>query len=87
VICQRALVLVRWEDADSSSTRVLTEAGDEYHKPVIMETVGWLLKNDPRGVSVVCEAFLDEGVRSYRGHTFIPRGMVLAVRTLRKGAK
>jgi hypothetical protein len=54
---------------------------------VIMETVGWLLKNDPRGVSVVCEAFLDEGVRSYRGHTFIPRGMVLAVRTLRKGAK
>lgn len=80
---KKPLVLVRWNDATGSLTKNLTEAQDEYHHPQVMETVGWLLRSDRRGVSVVNEVTLDEGVLTYRGHTFIPRGMVVTVKRLK----
>lgn len=73
------LVSVRWADAHASaaSSLTLTDVGD-VHKPSIMETTGWLLKDDEVGISLAYERSLDEGDESFRGYTFIPRGMVLA---------
>lgn len=79
----KPLVLVRWNDATGSLTKNLTEADDSYHKPEVMQTVGWLLRSDTRGVSICNEVYLDDGVPHYRGHTFVPRGMVVTVKRLK----
>jgi hypothetical protein len=77
VITDLPLVIVRWDDAQSSSVKVITENDPvtNYHAPAVMETLGWLLRDDEKGVSIANEVYRDEGVRHYRGHTFIPRGM------------
>lgn len=68
------LVLVTWNDAQSSATRIYTKARD--HAPTVMYTIGWLMDRDEAGVSVCCERFLEDGEWNYRGHTFIPAGML-----------
>ena len=83
----KPLVIVRWNDADSSSIKILTETEQDYHKPVEMQTVGWLLKKDKKGVSVVNEVFQENGVPQYRGHTFVPHGMVISIETVRKASR
>jgi hypothetical protein len=46
------------------------------HAPKVMTTRGWLLKEDEIGVSVATEKSTEDGIDHYRGHTFIPKGMV-----------
>jgi hypothetical protein len=74
------LVLVAWNDAAGSTTKIYDEVRD--HVPTVMQTIGWLLKADAVGVSIACECYTDEGIDVYRGHTFIPLGMLVSVTKL-----
>ena len=71
------LVTVTWHDAQANATREYAKARD--HAPVVMYTVGWLMDDDEIGVSVCCERFHEDGQWSYRGHTFVPKGMVVKI--------
>jgi hypothetical protein len=68
-------VIVVWDDAHGSATTDVT-IEDLDHKPIVMTTVGWLLRQDERGISVANERCEEGGKTVYRGHTFIPRAMV-----------
>ncbi len=68
------LVLVEWDDAWADATTAVTEkdVGDS-HRAEVIRTLGWLLRDDEIGISVAAEYCADG---SYRGRSFIPRGMV-----------
>lgn len=74
------LVCVTWNDAAGTATRIFDAHRD--HAPTVMHTVGWLLKQDRAGVSVACERWMEDGQWAYRGHTFIPRQIVVSVSRL-----
>lgn len=76
----KPLVLVTWNDAQASATKEYSKARD--HKPAVMTTVGYLLDRDDVGVSICCERFFEDDEWAYRGHTFIPAGMVVSVDVL-----
>ena len=69
---------VTWDDAwadgvdDTSLDKVY-----EKHKPVPLETRGWLGLDNEAGVSLFPERQKDQS--SYRGRTFIPRGMIVSI--------
>lgn len=71
-------VTVTWEDAwaDGVDDTPLDKV-HEKHRPIVMETRGWLALEDERGVSVFYERTGDRA--SYRGRTFILRGMILKI--------
>lgn len=74
------LVTVKWDDAwgDAHESVSPSDVGEK-HKPTLMETVGWLLKDDDSGVSLFNERCLDQGDGSYRGRTFIPKAMIVSI--------
>lgn len=78
------LVAVYWDDAHGNGPEWSDDISpqDLDHKPTPMVSVGWLLRDDDWGVSLACE---QSGEDSYRGHTFVIRANVVAVRMLRKG--
>ena len=70
------LVLVKWNDANVDGDDIVTlENVDAFHKPTIVNTLGWLLKSDEVGVTLVNE-YYDE---LFRGRTFIYRPMIISV--------
>jgi hypothetical protein len=70
------LVLVIWNDANTGGDdAVTTENLESYHKPTVVHTLGWLLKSDDKGVTLVNE-YYDS---TYRGRTFIYRPMIISV--------
>ena len=70
------LVLVTWKDANVGGDDVVTpENVSAYHKPTVVSTLGWLLKEDEEGVTLVNE-FYDE---FFRGRTFIYRPMIVSI--------
>jgi hypothetical protein len=74
------LVVVVWDDAwKSATTDVTVKDVTDHHKAAVMQTLGWLLKEDATGVSVANERCMDDGDEAYRGVTFIPRGMVRSI--------
>lgn len=74
----KQIVIVVWDDAHGNAHREVTE--DELpHRPIIMKTLGWLLRDDATGVSVANELAYDADSQCYRGHSFIPRGMIRSV--------
>ena len=68
----------RWTDAwgDPAGDATFENVRDK-HKPAQMQTVGWLLWEDEIGVSIFNERDTEDG--SYRGRTFIPKGMVQTI--------
>lgn len=70
------LVIVQWDDAWTNEMGVTVEDVRSSHKPMPVQTIGWLLLDDEVGVSLANEHF-DDG--SYRGRTFILRSMVRAM--------
>lgn len=83
------LVKVRWNDAWVSGTEPINlEEVHLKHRAMQMTTLGWLLFEDEDGVSVANENYIDDdGLDTYRGRTFIPRGMILEVVPLEKQRK
>lgn len=79
---------VVWWDAwaDGSDIATLNDA-HEKHKATLMETLGWLLVSDEKGVSIFNERCLDKGDESYRSRTFIPRAMIQSVTPVIKPRK
>lgn len=66
----KRLVLVNWTDANTGSEDVVTKDNiDSLHKPTIVHTLGWAMKEDDVGITV-CTEYYDE---AFRGRTFIPR--------------
>jgi hypothetical protein len=72
---KHSVAIVVWDDAHGSATKDVTEK-ELPHGPVTMTTMGWILREDDIGISIACERFGDEGVDYYRGHTFIPHGLI-----------
>lgn len=71
-------VQCRWLDAWADPVDdVSIEKTFEKHKPLEMETRGWLLLEDEIGVSLFVERTADQS--SYRGRTFIPKGMIKSI--------
>lgn len=83
------IVKVCWRDAWVSGTEPINlEEVHLKHRPMLMTTLGWLLMEDEDGVSVANEQYVDDdGLETYRGRTFIPRGMVISVEPMRKPKK
>lgn len=70
---------VIWEDARGSGIEAVSTK-DLPHKPCLMETRGWILRDDEAGVSICNERYLDPDDSDYfRGHTFILRSMIRSV--------
>jgi hypothetical protein len=75
---QPRFVNVVWNDAWADGVDDSTlEKVHEKHHPMVMETRGWLGLDDDIGVSLFSERTNDQV--SYRGRTFIPRGMIISV--------
>lgn len=70
----RPLVIVTWIDA------VQHGEGDTAakHKGVAMVTIGWKLKYDDRGISLIQE-YMKNSTDEWRNENFIPSGMILEV--------
>lgn len=72
------LVLCSWADAWVRAEESVTLADvAATHKPAIIHTLGYLLRDDEVGISIANE-FYDEDA-TYRGRTFIPRAMIISV--------
>ena len=52
-------------------------AEDIPHKSTVVETLGYLMKDNEEGVSVAGERFPETA--DVRNYTFIPRGMIISV--------
>lgn len=79
------LVIVTWNDAwGNAHEDVNPQDVAEGHKPTVMQTVGWLLREDDLGVSLFVERAV-EG--SYRGRTFIPKAMIKEIKPVIKPRK
>lgn len=69
--------IVVWDDAHGSALEDVTlESIQNEHNPLIMTSVGWLLAEDEKGVSIANERYVYDGRERYRGHSFIPRSLV-----------
>lgn len=75
------LVLIKWDDAWADTDNFSTLHGmQQTHKPMVIQSLGWLLQDDEVGISICNERSTDEeGHETYRGRTFIPRGMIRSV--------
>jgi len=77
-------VLVEWDDAHSATDDVYTIDGIDDHQPMQMRSRGLLLRDDDVGLTLSSEDYQDNGEQYFRGHQFIPRGMVRQVTVLSK---
>lgn len=66
------VVRVKWTDAHGNALSVY-ESHEVPHAPAIVWTYGVLIREDEIGVTIANEVF-EAG--SFRGVTFIPRGMI-----------
>lgn len=78
----KELVSVKWLDAHGTSITAYAEH-EIPHAAYEVTTYGLLLREDDSGVSVAAEVCSDN---TYRGVTFIPKGMIVEVHRL-SGAK
>lgn len=70
------LVMVAWNDANfDHDTAVTLETVGDLHKPTVVTTLGWVLRHDTVGITLVNE-FFDS---TYRGRTFIHAPMIISV--------
>lgn len=77
------LVILTWKDAHAGGHEQY-DLSSVPHSPLIIQTIGWLLKDDMEGVSIASE-MLEGG--AYRSYTFVPRGMVVNVSPVIKTRK
>lgn len=77
----RQFVIVLWNDAWMDATEPVTLVDVESkHRPLLVKTFGWLLKDDEVGVTLASERYLDNSEHDvFRAATFIPRAMIQSV--------
>lgn len=84
-------VAVTWGDAYSldATAYVAPKEARKYHRPMVSVTTGWLIIRDLHGVTIMGERQedLENGGYLYRGHTFIPAGMIKSIRIVRGARK
>lgn len=82
------LVKLVWKDAwaDLHEQVSVADVGEK-HKATLMETVGWLLRNDDVGASLFNERCLDQGDGTYRGRTFVLKTMIVSIIPVTKPRK
>lgn len=68
---------IRWRDPCSPEATTVVNIKDlsGVHGPMIIETLGWVLRDDDVGISVANE---DVGGGHYRGMTFIDKTLVVS---------
>lgn len=71
----RPLVVVEWMDAWVKEEGIVLDDAKSSHAPTIVHTIGWVLYEDDVGISLANEYFDD----TWRGRTFVPRGMIKSV--------
>ncbi len=73
------LVCVIWEDAhgDVNNESNADDLKREFHKPYVYHTFGLCIVDNEVGVSLVNDFCPDD--KTYRGRSFIPRGMIREV--------
>lgn len=78
------LAIVTWHDAWADQDNFSTAHGlIQTHDPMVVRTLGWIIADDEKGISIVNEKSIEDGVGIYRGRTFIPRAMVQKVEEFR----
>jgi len=77
------IVMVTWNDAWSSQAGHDREKVETDHRPVVIQSVGFLVKSNRVGITLAGCYDLKDGEPSYDRVLFVPRGMVASVRTLR----
>lgn len=81
---EKPVVCVTWTDAHGNALAVY-ESHEVPHAPALVKTYGVLLRDDAIGITLANEVF-EAG--SFRGVTFIPRGMIVPpVETLTRPKK
>lgn len=72
-------VRVFWKDAHSDQTQYAE--GEIPHSAILIESRGWLLRQDETGVTIFSERLDDAGRITWRGRSFIPAGMIDRIET------
>jgi len=74
-------IICIWEDAwGDATTGVTLKDVNDTHKATQMETRGWLLLEDEKGISIATERCLDPGQETYyRGRSFILKAMIKSI--------
>lgn len=70
------IVKVLWKDAHGVAGTTALAIHEIPHGGILITSYGLLLKQDTEGVSIASEVCEDG---TYRGYTFIPSGMLVAV--------
>lgn len=76
----KPLVICTWLDAHGTGIGALREH-ELPHEALKIHTIGWLLRDDDKGVSLAAE-YCEDG--AWRGVTFVPRVLVESVRAVKK---
>lgn len=77
------LVEVIWDDAHADLMEASQSDLEDFHQAAVMHTIGWLLRDDEKGVTVANEECPAD--QTHRGRTFIPRPLVHSIRTIKGG--
>ncbi len=75
-----SLVKVIWRDAHGSATGAYS-LHEIPHEAIEVMSYGLLLRQDEVGVSIASERCGDD---TYRGYTFMPKGMVVSVTPIKR---
>lgn len=78
------LVKVVWQDTHGSAANVVYDIDEIPHCPIEVISYGLLLKDNEVGVSIASEK-VDQD--TYRGYSFMPRGMIVKVEPVKKPRK
>lgn len=77
----KKLVKVTWLDAFGEVDKTIFSEHEISHAPLILESVGWLLKEDEEGVTIAMDCNPSEDF-TYRNVGFIPAQMITSIDTL-----
>lgn len=69
------LAVVVWHDAWVKEEPILLDDAKTTHLPTTVTTIGWVLYEDEKGISLANEHY----DASWRGRTFIPKAMIVSV--------
>lgn len=80
------IALVRWRDAYSDLGKTVYSKADIDHTPLIMESVGHVLRHDEAGITIAMD-YITESDWSYRNVGFIPAEMLIDVIPLKQAKR